>query len=119
MKGLFSMNGRYNRAKYFWTTVLLAIVMNALCFGLGLALGSAGVHDPVTAAALSLIFTIPGVVLIAFQAVKRFHDLNRPGTHYWLLLIPFYGIPYLALVLLFKKGTVGANAYGPDPLAGR
>ena len=57
------------------------------------------------------------MIINAFAAVKRFHDLDRPGTHYWLLLIPFYNI-YLGLVLLFEKGTVGDNKYGPDPLGG-
>jgi len=53
---------------------------------------------------------------MAFAAVKRLHDLERPGAHYWLLLIPVYNI-YLALVLLFKRGTSGPNRYGDDPLA--
>ena len=47
---------------------------------------------------------------IALQAVKRFHDLDRPGTHFWLLLIPIYGI-YIGLLLLFKKGTEGPNRF--------
>jgi hypothetical protein len=47
--------------------------------------------------------------------VKRLHDLDRSGAHYWLLLVPLYNI-YLALLLLFKKGTTGPNRFGPDPL---
>ena len=53
---------------------------------------------------------------MAFEVVKRLHDLDRPGTHYWYLLIPFYNI-YLGLLLLFKRGTSGCNQYGDDPLA--
>jgi hypothetical protein len=51
-----------------------------------------------------------------FCAVKRLHDMGRPGTHFWMLLIPVYGI-LLSFILLFKKGTQGENTYGPDPLA--
>ena len=115
--GLFSMEGRYNRARYFWTVFVLSLVLYVVCLVLGRAIGSAG-GTPATGAVLSLLITIPGTVIIAFQYVKRLHDLDRPGSHYWLFLIPFYNI-YLGLVLLFKKGTEGANKYGPDPLAGK
>lgn len=54
-------------------------------------------------------------MLAAFPVVKRLHDLSRPGTHYWLLLIPLYG-QYLGLVLLFQTGTRGPNEFGPDPI---
>lgn len=117
MTGLFSMTGRYNRARYFWTVFVMSLVLYVLCFVLGLAIGSAG-GNPAIAAGLSLFITIPGSVIIAFQVVKRLHDLDRPGSHYWLLWIPFYNI-YLGLVILFNKGTAGMNKYGPDPLAGK
>jgi uncharacterized membrane protein YhaH (DUF805 family) len=65
---------------------------------------------------LFFIVSIPITVIAAFPVVKRLHDLGRPGTHYWLLLIPLYNI-YLGLVLLFQKGNNGENIYGPDPLA--
>lgn len=42
--------------------------------------------------------------------VRRFHDLGRTGSDYWLLLIPFYNI-YLGLVLLMKKGDESPNLY--------
>ena len=62
-----------------------------------------------------MAIALAGAVVAAFQAVKRLHDLGRPGWHYWLLLIPLYNI-YLAIVLLFVKGTPGTNPYGVDPL---
>ena len=55
------------------------------------------------------------VILQSIPIVRRFHDLDRSGAHYWLLLIPVYNI-YLGLLLLFKKGTVGPNRFGADPL---
>jgi uncharacterized membrane protein YhaH (DUF805 family) len=69
---------------------------------------------------MALLFLFIGgiglTVVYAFQTVKRLHDIDRPGTHYWLLLIPIYNI-YLSILLHFKKGTEGPNAYGPDPLS--
>ena len=114
MGGLFSMEGRYNRARYFWTTFFLILVILALSVVLGLFIVRTG-GDPETVDRSWLVISIAATVLIAFQDVKRFHDLDRPGTHFWLLLIPVYNI-YLGLLLLFKKGTAGENTYGPDPL---
>ena len=115
--GLFSMEGRYNRARYFWTVVALSVVANIAAVLLGFAVGSSG-GDPAAVQLLSLIISIPITIVIAFQVVKRLHDLNRPGSHYWLLLIPLYNI-YFGLLILFKKGTEGDNQYGSDPLAGK
>ena len=112
---LFSMEGRYNRARYFWIAVALSVVANIATAFLSVAVGSSG-GDPAATQLLSLVITIPITVVIAFQVVKRLHDLNRPGSHYWLLLIPLYNI-YLGLLILFKKGTEGENQYGADPLA--
>lgn len=65
-------------------------------------------------------------------AVKRLHDLNRSA--WWVLayclLMPFVMLPFIPVVikllgpfvwvfaflaLFAKRGTVGPNAYGPDP----
>jgi uncharacterized membrane protein YhaH (DUF805 family) len=114
MGELFSMEGRYNRARYFWIVVFLQIIGYLLGYLLGMVVGTSG-GDTSTAQALSLLISIPIAILVAFQVVKRLHDLDRPGSNYWLLLIPLYNI-YLGLVILFKKGTEGPNKYGPDPL---
>ena len=114
---LFSMEGRYNRAKYFWIMVAISIVSQIISVGIGVAVGASG-GGPEAASTIGLIVGIATAVVCAFQVVKRLHDLDRPGTHYWLLLIPIYNI-YFGLLILFKKGTEGDNQYGPDPLAGK
>ena len=116
---LFSMEGRYNRAKYFWITMAISVVGTIILVGLITGVGYLSRGSEVILNFLSVIGLIGGVglaVVCAFPAVKRFHDLDRPGTHYWLLLIPFYNI-YISLVLLFKMGINGPNQYGDDPLA--
>jgi len=115
MNGFFSMNGRLGRAGYFWRTVAITLVMYVASFGLGIMMGFSGATDD-TAGAVGTLVGIVAAVLVAFQAVKRLHDLGRPGTHYWLFFIPFYNV-YMGLVLLFQKGTTGTNVYGPDPVA--
>jgi uncharacterized membrane protein YhaH (DUF805 family) len=117
MNSLFSMEGRLNRAKYFWRTLVISIGSNMAAFLAGILLGGImGKNAEPAALIVGYILVLAGGVMIAFEAVKRLHDLDRPGAHYWLLLIPFYNI-YLGLLLLFKKGTSGPNQYGDDPLA--
>ena len=106
--GLFSMEGRYNRAKYFWVVFALSVVSQIVCFVLGAAIGASG-GDPATASLLSLIITIPISVICAFQVVKRLHDLGRPGTHYWLLLIPLYNI-YFGLLICNRSRGIQADS---------
>jgi uncharacterized membrane protein YhaH (DUF805 family) len=114
--GIFSMRGRYNRARHFWTQVLLAVIFNIP--GIVVRVAAEALGDVYGIAMLMVLaFTVFGAVLAAFQVVKRLHDLGRPGWHYWLLMfVPIYDI-YLAILLLFCKGTEGPNAYGVDPLA--
>jgi uncharacterized membrane protein YhaH (DUF805 family) len=36
--------------------------------------------------------------------IRRLNEIGRPGWHYWLGLIPGYGVPYLGACLLFQRG---------------
>ena len=109
---LFSFDGRANRARYFWHVVLDDLVvfsMAAMTVFMGMF---------TSLAALPLV----GIGLAAAWAalaitVKRLHDLDRPGWHVLLFMVPLYNI-YLGIVLFVVGGTVGDNQYGPDPLGG-
>lgn len=110
---LFTFDGRANRAWYFWHIVLddLAIITAMLALiVLGATMDISGL---VILPALGVMLG-GGMAAIAIT-VRRLHDLERPGWHWWLLMIPLYNF-YLGLVLLFKPGTVGPNRYGHDPL---
>ena len=111
---MLKTDGRANRAWYLWHILLddLAIITGILLFTL--LSGLTG----------SMLFMLPalGVLIGGLWAgvcitIKRLHDLNRPGWHWLLLMIPLYNI-YLGITLLFRKGTEGSNDFGPDPLAG-
>ena len=97
----FSFQGRMGRKRYFF--MFLIIFIPALIVTV--------INIPV----VSFVFYI---IVIQFQAcniVRRFHDLNKSGLHYWLGFIPLYNI-YLMVVLFTRKGTAGDNLYGRDPL---
>jgi len=91
----FSLEGRLNRAKYIWSmiaTILIGLPFIVVWPNVGYVLASLGLF---------------------FAGIKRCHDLNWSGGG----LIIMACVPPLGIVLLFKKGTVGTNKYGDDPLS--
>jgi uncharacterized membrane protein YhaH (DUF805 family) len=93
----------------------ITVVTYGLAFMVGIVMGIAGLSEE----AVSFVGGLLGLtaqIIVAFVCVKRLHDLDKPGWHFWLLLLPLYNI-YLSLVMLFVKGTHGTNQFGSDPLA--
>lgn len=114
VSSLFSFSGRLNRAKYLAIGLGVGItytLLNVTLVGFD--------RQPGAAAVVPLLGAwFAGVWIQGAAAVRRFHDLDRPGWHYWLMMVPFYGL-YLAALLLFVRGTDGPNQYGADPLGPR
>lgn len=109
----FSTQGRLNRARYFRRQLAIGISAWLITFGIGLIIEpSGGDSGPLL---WSIVVGLGASIVNAFQVVKRLHDLDRPGSHYWQTLIPLYNI-YFGFVLLFQKGTDGTNTYGSNPL---
>ena len=66
-------------------------------------------------AVLLLIITLAFAVAAISCHVRRLHDMDYSGWMYLVMLIPIVDI-VLLLAMIFKKGTVGPNRFGPDPL---
>ncbi|HEX5131894.1 MAG TPA: DUF805 domain-containing protein [Candidatus Krumholzibacteria bacterium] len=113
MGNIFSMHGRLSRQQYFVYSMMIMAVTYACAFAVGFATGVSG-SGIEAAGALGFSIGMLGCVAQAFIAVRRLHDLGKPGSHYWLFLVPFYNL-YFGLVLTFTRGVPGANEYGPDP----
>lgn len=109
---LFSFQGRANRAWYFWHTLLDGAFVVGLILAIVIVGGVLG--NPLFVLPAVGVLVAGGVAGVAI-AIKRLHDIDRPGWHWWLLLIPGYNI-YLSLVMLFKRGRIGPNEFGADPL---
>ena len=104
----FTTEGRINRWKYF-----LQILPPALFGGIGVqVVGSSG--NP-GAFAIGFFMAILANIVALFPAVRRLHDTNASGLWFILSLVPVANF-FLGITLLFMKGTVGENRYGPDPL---
>ena len=94
--------GRWPRS-WFWAATAGLLLMTIVVAG-------------TDSANTSIFQAVAGLVYLLLVAPQRFRDLNRPGWHAALLLIPIYNL-YVGLDLAFARGTRGTNLYGSDPLA--
>ncbi len=111
---LFSTRGRLNRGRYLWTSFAIWVGMYAAAIALGVVAGLTNLDDRLVLSG-SLCIWLVAAVLAGLQVVKRLHDFDRPGSHYWLLLVPFYNVS-LTFLLVLQPGTDGPNDFGADPL---
>jgi uncharacterized membrane protein YhaH (DUF805 family) len=104
-----NFSGRASRSAYwYWTlfAVLMSIASKLLDVMLFPGLDTSPINSLV-----GLALFLPGLSI----AVRRLHDLDRTG---WWLLIIFTVIGIVVLLIWFcMRGTMGANRFGPDPLA--
>lgn len=119
------MQARLNRAGYIWRAIAVGVVAGII------ASAGANIHgrpnfDPEfliegtmrgkeEAAIPFLTMVFAQIITLVFVA-KRFHDLDKSAWYILGMMVPFYNL-YLAIILLFQKGTTGPNRFGPDPLA--
>ena len=82
----FPPSRQYKYPEYIWLHVTLFILIFVLTIWIGFSLG-----------------------------VRRCHDVEKSG--WWLLLglIPYINVAW-GLYLIFKRGTIGQNKYGDDPI---
>ena len=114
-KMFFSTQGRLNRKRYILRGLVIgaatsvgSMIATSLVTG---ALLSESIPMLIVSALLVLLMIILPVVSGFMLAVRRWHDLNKPGI---LALTNILILP--GLYVLFAKGTEGPNKYGPDPL---
>jgi uncharacterized membrane protein YhaH (DUF805 family) len=105
-------SGRYNRARYFWALLLAFVPLAIIAYILGYVDAE---YHPAWSQGAQIFFSFISFAALSPMAVKRLHDLDKPGVYYWLFLVPLAG-PVLGLYLLFQRGTRGANRFGADPL---
>lgn len=103
---IFSTAGRISRNSFFWTSLATAIIIIFLYIILQTLFGYA-----------STLILYPFIVWIFFSlSGKRLHDFGVSRWRLLVLLIPVFGPLWLGFILLMRKGTVGHNQYGDDPL---
>jgi len=97
---LFGFSGRINRAKW-WLTVLITAIINLLV---------TMVTNSIQSTTIIGIIGFVGFIVVCWiylaAGIKRLHDLNRTGA--WLVV--FLGAPIVAMV--FLVASVGVTAFG-------
>lgn len=112
-ESFFSSKGRLRRSTYLLRTILLAVPIIFLYFGLDSSLNYYYAYDEST-----IIFF--GLTLIVFsylsilQFIKRLHDIDMSGWWFLLTLIPYVGSLF-GLIIMFIDGSKGPNRFGEDP----
>jgi uncharacterized membrane protein YhaH (DUF805 family) len=140
---LFNPTGRTNRAKW-WLSVLLYAIVYAIALALLYVLSLQGMA--VTGIAIVVVVGIVTLVSSILIAIRRLHDRDKSGHWLWLLYVlpgvlsgignvmvvtataeamiigmllsvGSIGLSIWALVELgCLRGTQGPNRFGPDPL---
>ncbi len=117
-KILFSYEGRISRSTFWYYIAGVAVVWVAarlLDSAVGASTGAGSSGTGCFTVFLGLLQIATGLAV----GTKRCHDLDQSGWYLLWGLLPILGDLWLIYQLGFRKGTVGQNLYGPDPLAGK
>ena len=118
----FSWEGRLNRKAYILRCLALGLTLTAvyillMAIAFGTAAAQMGNGIPTMGAfSASYILCLPFIISGYLLAIRRLHDLDLSAFFILLSFVPVVSF-FFALFLIFKKGTEGPNAYGPDPLS--
>ncbi|MFT4715487.1 MAG: uncharacterized membrane protein YhaH (DUF805 family) [Paracoccaceae bacterium] len=105
--------GRASRSEYWWFALFSMLGSIALSIVDAATLGLSENGSGLFSGLFSLAMFLPSLSVM----VRRFHDTDRSGWWFWLLLVPIVGW-VIVIVFLATKGTDGDNSYGHDPLDG-
>jgi len=103
-------DGRARRQE-FWHFYLVNIAIS-IVLGILSRIPIIGFIIALVAGLFSLAIILPTIAL----AIRRMHDLGKPGAWICVVFIPLVGAIWY-IVLAATEGQRGDNAYGPDPKA--
>jgi len=106
-----TFSGRAPRSE-FWFWVLFEVLVSIVANILDVAIFPFSDVSPLNAI-VSVALFLPSLAV----SVRRLHDIDRTG--WWVLIsLTVIGV-VLLLIWNCLRGTIGANRFGPDPLAGK
>ena len=107
------MRGRIARKPFMLRFILCLLLAAGLFFFLSSMLDDK--HLQYQAALLIMLaFVLAEMIYLLVLAVRRLHDFEERSWKVLLLFVPIWNIFWL-IILLSTDGTIGPNAYGPDP----
>ncbi len=107
------VRGRASRSE-FWYWMLFTFLVTLVTQIFDVAVLHKDPDDqilPLTTAT-DILFLLPSLC----ASIRRLHDIDRSGRWYYISFT-IIGIIYPLLVWFCRKGTVGQNRFGADPLA--
>lgn len=109
---LLSVTGRSTRTTW-WQ---IHIIMTVLIIGpVELVKVVPSLEDSILFSLISIVIFASAVGMSIANNVKRYHDRNKSGWWFFIVLIPLIGPIWQFVELGFLKGTEEGNNYGPSP----
>ncbi len=108
----FSFGGRLNRKPY----ILRFLLRNVIIWCLGAIIASMFAPGGTMFRILAFAVTFIAALSCLSLYVRRLHDLDHGPLMALLAFIPLISF-FFSIYLMFFRGTIGPNRYGPDPLA--
>ena len=123
MNFLFSLQGRIGRLQWWGGQFAIIGIWFAAIMVMSVALGGASIDAEAFAqngdssALLGLaMFLLPVFIVTIWinvaVTVKRFHDRNKSGFWFFIILVPYIGGLWQLVECGFLSGTPGGNDYG-------
>lgn len=109
----WNFKGRSSRTA-FWMLILAQLVNLSLSFMVQGLVATENAFLLILAIPLGLVSVVISFFLLIpslAMSFRRYHDSNYS---FWFSLVPVFNL-YLAILMYFARGTVGANNYGDDP----
>lgn len=116
----FSFKGRLNRQKFIILAMPLLFISWVFLFGSSILNQSMHTTPNLSFSdTLFVLFFYSSWLLIMLSllsiSIRRLHDFNKSGWMALIFFLPLIGFLFF-LCLTYKKGTIGENKYGLDPL---
>ena len=111
---LLFTEGRSRRTDY-WFYYFVSIIV-CIIFKLAFNDTKSDLWNYLILAAIWPVAAPPFSILLLLFQLRRLHDINKSGWNYLWNYLPIVG-PILLIVWCCRRGTVGDNRFGPDPLA--
>jgi uncharacterized membrane protein YhaH (DUF805 family) len=119
-QALFSASGRMRRS-HFWLWTVIVMVATQVVLQLILALTNSTQvlmqtgTMPLPAILAYIVITPLQLWIGVCLSVKRWHDRDKSGWMYLIILIPIVGVIWWFVEVGCLDGTQGSNKYGPSP----
>ena len=119
---LFGFSGRIGRGQW-WLAQLAILVVILVFVGIIAAVAQPGASDSLDNVGMGIVLLVgAAVVLIVWiniaSTVKRFHDRDKSGVWFLIVLVPYIGSLWQLVECGFLPGSPGTNGYGPTPGSG-